>query len=904
MVTKVRRFGYVGAVVALFAVVGFGLHSQVALAEQNNSFPGLENSSDWIVNANSPDPRLTYLYKSDGTINGKTTHILRNRTLGRNEGTRLRVYYKKAPQTVSVTVNVNECELEANDKFAGRVKVTLGGDLKYSQPTDGRKVDEQRDYYHWVDNGGDGARPYRLQFWKTEYVEVDRADSNSPVCGNYNGDYQIRRYNEGCNDANADGTRCAGVGNNSFSDAGKIGDGTVPPDGGTFGDKFAYQNRLNGKTFSTPFSIRPDGKMGYDTNTRLFYADLDIDLTSYGQNGDESLGDASKPANGADPAMMQRITFKVKGEDAFNGSTWMNARMGYRYFSDENNAARFFGLQGNGGDDNNTFPAYGQKHLIPFGPDCDGASRNGKITLYDPDRNGYGEVYMAVLRRNPDNGNVVQLNSYDNLEALVQEGNVLRSTAAGSGSRSSFTVYMEVGFQYMLAVYNPSQKFPPSSNVYSMRLPTDSMNGLVNCRYDLRPSTTNVKPTFSGYGDTLTARGEIVNNNPDAASGDHNWKISKVVYPSRPADLSRASYENSSITDPCLYARSKSGNYLSCTPDSPFNGTYPATESYDATESIGATPIGTYVCYFTSVLDPTWRPEDNNERRYSTMQCSVAGIKPKIQAWGYDTRATGRIKTSISEYNGRWYGSWGEYGLQSNGTNTNMASGNGLLGGTVAGFGQSSWSSLTFANDPGTVGFCGYGCFTSVTMPTSSTQGAVTRPSGFTVNSYADLVAAVGSNKGKIQVAGTLFINGDLAYPDSTTGITGLAKIELIAQDIVIGPNVRRIDPWLIARGSTGNNGRISTCSQVQQAGNYFVSMQNAGLFGGGAGICGNPLKFNSPVIADRVFLYRTFDQADGAQAAETFNVRADNFLRSYAGGGIPQPVATTTGVQELPPRF
>jgi hypothetical protein len=115
---------------------------------------------------------------------------------------------------------------------------------------------------------------------------------------------------------------------------------------------------------------------------------------------------------------------------------------------------------------------------------------------------------------------------------------------------------------------------------------------------------------------------------------------------------------------------------------------------------------------------------------------------------------------------------------------------------------------------------------------------------------------------------------------------------------------VQRIDPWLIALGSNGSNGRVSTCSQVQQAGNYFVPMTNANLYGGGSGICTNPLKFNSPIIADKVYLYRTYDEQNGARAAETLNVRADNFLSSYAGGGTTQPVAVTDSITELPPRF
>ena len=905
MVMRWQRVVLATFLVASFVAVGIVLISNIVQAEGDNNFPGLENAAnDWVVSNRSPDPQLTYLYTGGGVDNGKTTHILRNRTLGRNEGTRLRLYYKRPPQEVIVTVNTVACELEANNQFAGRVQVVLGGNLVYNQPTEGKRVDEQKVRYNWVldPDAGPKQKPYVLGYKDTITETSDRADTNSPVCENFGGNFDINRYNERCNDLNGAGDRCGNNGTDGeFDFKNKIGTGTVPADGTGYGDKFAVGNKIDGRTFRVPFGMRGDGKMGYDPNTRLYYADLDIDLTAD--------VDASASGSGADPSMMQRITFNVKGEDAFNGSTWMNARMGYRYFDNEENAARFFGLQGNGGR-NTDYPGWGQKHALPFGPDCDGNDRDGKIVLYDPDTGGYGDVYMTVLRRNPETGNVVQLKDGQYFGgtnvASAYSGSALRSTAGGSGSRSSFFVRMEVGFQYMLVVFNPNQKPPrpnyPSSNVYSIKLPTDSMNGLVNCRYDLTPSINNVRPAFSGYGDSLSGTGAVVNTNPEASTGDHNWKISKVVYSSRPSDLSRTGVEDSPL-DPCQFAASKPGTQLSCNANV-FDGTYPATESHTFNENVGPYDIGTYVCYFTSVRNPTWRPTDDNQRRYSNMLCSVAGIKPKIQAWGYDTKATGRIKTSLSEVNGRRYGSWAEYGLLSNSTNIGMASGNGLLGGAPSGTPQGSWSPLTFANDSTTVGFCGFGCYGGVTMPLVGTQGATTVAGDLNIGSFAQLAAAVGSSKGKLRVNGTVRITGPIVYPDSTNGISGIPKIQIIANDIVIDNVVGQVDPWLIAVGTTGSNGRISTCSEAQQAGNYFIPMQNANLYGGAGGICTNPIKFNSPLIADKVYLYRTHDQQDGAIAAETLNVRADNFLSSYVGGGTTQPVAVTESVRELPPRF
>ena len=234
-----------------------------------------------------------------------------------------------------------------------------------------------------------------------------------------------------------------------------------------------------------------------------------------------------------------------------------------------------------------------------------------------------------------------------------------------------------------------------------------------------------------------------------------------------------------------------------------------------------------------------------------------------------------------------------------------MASGSGLLGGEIAGAAQDNWSPLTFANDIGSAPGCGFGCFGGVAMPAVSTQGEVVRPDGYRVSSMAQLRADVGSGKGKLRVNGTLFIDGNLTYasPGAGVGIVGLEKIQLIANDIVIAGGVQTIDPWLIAyNASTNTYGRISTCADVNSGGNFFVPMGTSGLLR--AGLCGSPLKFNSPVIADQIYLYRTADNREGTVAAETFNVRADNFLSSYVGGGPAQPVATTDSITELPPRF
>jgi hypothetical protein len=908
MLRKFRRFFYVPVAMIVLVVAAVGV-SQMVQAQGNNQFPGVNTGSEWNFDNRSPDPRLTWLYKGSGpneVINGTTTHILRNRSLGRNIGTTLRVYYAHRPQYVRISINVVDCQLDAPNPFDGRVYVDIGGNRVYNERT---RAPLKAD--HWYEVREYVSQPTPKPWDRVTrpggyFVDSSERFSQSPVCADYGG-YTVPIWadKEGCNDP-APGGKCNGVGNNTFTLDKTSGSKNI---GGT-------NTKLDGSTFTVGFPGDDNnyGVIGYDAGIGLYYADVDITLTA---DDDTDV----------DPDVMQRISFRVNANDvprADNGNN-MNAKMGYRFSTPEEDASKYFGLQGNGGG-NNEYGGYGQKFAIPFGVACTQNTQfDRRVVIYDPDVTGYGPSYAAVFKRGPADPNdpnspivITRLTKGEYNLAAGSNINWDNSTndrielTAGNNSNSVFLIReMSKGYQYMLVIVNPSAtSFPPSTNVWSVKLPSDSINGLINCRYNLEPHLNGVKSTFTAYGDTVNPHGWITNGEDDTfATGNHEWRITKAVFPARPADLNRSSVLNSNDNEPpCAFIQRLSGAPSSCV--TAFSATYPADSDETLNEGVGPVPIGTYVCYITSVRDPSWIPGDDAKWANSPMQCSVAGVKPKVQAWGYDTKATGRIKTSLSEFSGRWYGSWGEYSVLSNNTNRNMASGNGLLGGVAAGTPQTFWSPLTFANDAATVGFCGFGCYGGVTMPNVSVQDAVTAPGGgdYTVSSYAQLQTLLGGSKGKLRVNGTLFITGDLIYPDSTTGIAGIPKIELIANDIVIadepGANVTQIDPWLIAVGTTGSNGRVSTCSGARQGANYFVAMSSANLYGGPSGICTNPLKFNSPIIADKVYLYRTYDEQNGARAAETLNVRADNFLSSYVGGGTTQPVATTDAVIELPPRF
>lgn len=148
-----------------------------------------------------------------------------------------------------------------------------------------------------------------------------------------------------------------------------------------------------------------------------------------------------------------------------------------------------------------------------------------------------------------------------------------------------------------------------------------------------------------------------------------------------------------------------------------------------------------------------------------------------------------------------------------------------------------------------------------------------------------------GQTRRTIVVNGTLTITSDLEYANLASSIARIPRVVLVADNIVIDESVTRIDPWLVSR-----SGSISTCSEKG-----FTSFASPGLLDSGQ--CGNQLVFNGPVIAPRVFLYRTHDTVNG-EPAEIFNLRASNILSSYTGSGTEDPVAITTSINEVSPRF
>lgn len=312
---------------------------------------------------------------------------------------------------------------------------------------------------------------------------------------------------------------------------------------------------------------------------------------------------------------------------------------------------------------------------------------------------------------------------------------------------------------------------------------------------------------------------------------------------------------------------------------------------------------------------------------YKRNSCSISGVDPKVQIKSHDLQVGGKIDSWIRTITrGAGIGSYGsnaEYGVLSGGVNAQMASGSGLLSGGPED--QSNWSSLTFTNDNPSM----FGYFSGVLQANRPSASEAEE-----ISSAGQISLAPGTKK-VYHVSGKLTIDSDLKYPTGYGQISDIPRVIIIADTIEIGPNVKQIDPWLVAEN-------ISTCNTINTDYNLTPS-QALGEADLTNKKCSNPLIFNGPVYVANLYLYRTggsrlprsdldpraarFNFDPDAEAgidpevycddkscvdrkyalsapAEVFNLRPDVYLSSLSGLKTNKPAAITDKITELPPRF
>lgn len=643
-------------------------------------------------------------------------------------------------------------------------------------------------------------------------------------------------------------------------------------------DKVCPSNssRFYGHVFDFPTgALLPGGDANPDFNS----ANIDIGFES----GDESL----RQPDGNDLNYRVQLMRKKNNGEYIQDSNGIVALLGTADLKESGLRSAYSGAKDDAANKN-------VKAVIPFGYPCnvDPASnaRLRRVMLYDADV-GFGATYMWITK-GQGGGTPLNRSDYDttqNKNIGSWDNTNKRWLLQASGGSSNVLVMKDTAAEknasYKLHILNTGAggTISPHNNTLSVSIPFDSIYSDVDCSFGLRPYTS-VSPDVYTAQSRLDVHAWLGNVGTNEATGSHAWQIYEVKYSSNPSRNIASTHPNSPCSTPPSTDMIPGSCRLYYVPR-PYNKDTDVTQSYQTTSD----PIGTYTCFFTRVN----QPRDTSPAaawRYSNLACAVSGLQPKVQVWGGDVRVGGEINTSATELPNKTYGSWGEYGALSNGVNSGFASGKGLMGGGTND--QANWSDLTFAN------LDGFGSYGGIAPVNPAYVADETRNDGY---HFAQNSTQTFTDKRVIRVNGTAFIDHNLEYGGSYASISQIPSIKIIADDFVIAPGVTRIDPWLIA--TTEERGRISTCSTLRDAdGGYFVSMENANLH---SGMCDKQLVFNGPVIANQIYLYRTYNQvpSDPEEPAEKFNLRSDVYLSSFSGN-TTIPVATTDLITELPPRF
>lgn len=279
---------------------------------------------------------------------------------------------------------------------------------------------------------------------------------------------------------------------------------------------------------------------------------------------------------------------------------------------------------------------------------------------------------------------------------------------------------------------------------------------------------------------------------------------------------------------------------------------------------------------------------NNNQWRHSAPICIKVVKKPKVQFWGNGVFSRAGIRTSLSPTKEGVLGSWVEYEA--------------ITGGTIRNFRTESSQStrrLAIENYTSTGNF-GQGA-PSIDSVISSIASKFPRQntnnSEMTVNVYDDTEQIGGFSADrttKVIYGKNLRIISDITNDDRTVNSdSDFRQIIIIADgNITIDQNVKRIDAWLIAKGT------INTCAV-----NGLQNIQNVTT-----GNCNEQLQIRGGTLSNTLKLWRTHG-SDGKTAsslsepAEIIKQSADTYLWGQAQSG-GQGKIVTTYTKELPVRY
>ncbi len=561
----------------------------------------------------------------------------------------------------------------------------------------------------------------------------------------------------------------------------------------------------------------------------------------------------------------------------------------------------------------------GVQYTTRFGIPCNATNtelRNTTMQLFDPDSGptGFGDTYMSAGR---DGVRYPRANDY--IDKVNLDGGFNASTrrwkSSGTSNRaSSFALAesnAERGASYSFVISNPvndNGENAPQNNVLSIGIPFDAIYADVPC--NLIPTVDVDQTTYNLYPD-LTGKGSITKTGDWTPDPGHAWGIYYARYSNRPT----GSIRDSQAEDPCtVIPRANllpSGGDTGCGvvyDQGNYNGN--ETEEGDGFKDYiynrsDPDPVGTYTCFFVRVQNPTNLPSDSNVWRYSDIECAVSAKNPTVQFLGTDLRVIGNVNAGTYAVDGVRYGSWAEYGILSTGLNQIAASGGGYENGNNGG----EEGNLTFTNtDPDNKGnFDGISAvddsartrFMNMDATRNTANGNINNAN--MKNNIVDIGSADYTFNGTqnlngqgafviLRTTGTVTINGDIRVNNSSIGsLDDLSQVVIIAKQINITNNARRVDAWLLA---DPNDGTINTCSN-RATGNLDVND------------CDNKLTVNGPMSVKNLLLRRTAgaDVGSFAESAEIFRVRPEAQLWAYSFAS-ENVRAKTVRVVELPPRY